>query len=143
MGRMLGLDYGDVRVGVAITDPCRIICSPHTVLSRVTDDLVADEVVKLCEEKQVDQLVVGLPLNMDGSAGDAARKVEAFVEILESKTDISIALWDERLSTVSAQKSLIAAGTRRDKRKGLVDKVAAQIILQNYMESLEFPGSLV
>jgi putative Holliday junction resolvase len=94
-----------------------------------------DRLVALILEHQVEKVVVGLPRNMDGSYGPATAKVRAFIEKLKTKTEVPIFEWDERLSTVSAHNALREAGLNGKKRKGVVDKVAAQIILQNYLDA--------
>jgi putative Holliday junction resolvase len=135
MGRLLGLDFGEKRVGVALTDPLQIIASPFEVISYTSRrDLVA-RIAAICAAQEVERVVVGLPLNMDGSAGPAANQVTQFMAALAPRVRVPIVPWDERLSTRSAQHALVAADVRRKKRKGLVDKVAAQIILQHYLDA--------
>jgi putative Holliday junction resolvase len=137
MGRLLGIDYGQKRVGLALSDPAKIICSPHGTIQRKDDEDVVRQVVALCAEKEVERIIVGLPLNMNGSNSESTDKAEAFAEKLRQAAPVPVEMWDERLSSVSAERLLIDAGTSRQKRKGMVDRIAAQIILQNYMESKE------
>ncbi len=133
MGRILGIDHGDVRIGIALSDPTAFLASSLCVLDSTNAGL--DRIVALIGEHQVDKIVVGLPRNMDGSYGPATGKVRAFIEKLKTKTDVPVFEWDERLSTVSAHNALREAGFNGKKRKGVVDKVAAQIILQNYLDA--------
>ncbi len=93
------------------------------------------ELLRLCDEKHVDVIVVGLPLNMDGSRGPAAEHVLRFVEQLRSRTDRTVDVWDERLSSRQAERVLIGADVRRSRRKGIMDQLAAQVVLQSYLEA--------
>lgn len=133
MGRVLGIDYGDVRIGLALSDPTAFLASSLCVLESTKIGL--DQIIALIAEHKVEKIVVGLPRNMDGSYGSATEKVRAFIEKLRAKTTVPVLEWDERLSTVSAHNALREAGLSGKQRKGLVDKVAAQIILQNYLDA--------
>ncbi|MFA7257183.1 MAG: Holliday junction resolvase RuvX [Kiritimatiellales bacterium] len=133
MGRILGIDHGDVRIGIALSDPTEFLASPLCVLDSTNAGI--DQIVSLIAEHEVKKIVIGLPRNMDGSYGSATEKVRKFVEKLKTKTDVPVFEWDERLSTVSAHNALREAGLDGKQRKGVVDKVAAQIILQNYLDS--------
>lgn len=135
MSRVLGIDYGDRRIGVALSDPMRIIASSLCVVENTGVKPACTEVLALCEKHGVTQIVIGLPLNMNGTSGETAQKANHFAEELRKRTRIPVATWDERLSTVTAQNALIEAGTRRENRKSLVDKVAAQIILQHWLDA--------
>ena len=129
------MDIGTVRIGIATSDPMGIIASGYETFVR-TKDYEADlkNIARLAEEKQADTFVLGLPLNMDGSEGEKVREIRAFADDLRKYTDKKIVFQDERLSTVSAEKALIESGMRREKRKKVVDKVAATIILQSYLD---------
>ncbi len=133
MGRVLGIDHGDVRIGIAMSDPTEFLASSLCVLDSTNAGL--DRIAALIAEHEVEKIVVGLPRNMDGSYGSATEKVRKFIEKLKTKTDVPVFEWDERLSTVSAHNALREAGLDGKKRKGVVDKVAAQIILQNYLDA--------
>ena len=133
MGRLLGIDHGAVRIGVAMSDETGFLASPLTTVRSGKGAI--DEIVALALEHQVEKLVVGLPRNMNGSYGPATDKVRAFIAKLSQKTDLPIVEWDERLSTVSAHKMLREAGLDGRKHKEVVDKVAARIILQNYLDA--------
>ena len=135
MGRILGIDLGEKRVGFALSDPTQFLASPLTVVIVSSPQEAAKQTVKLCDEHKPEKVVVGLPINMDGSHGPATQKVKEFVALLEPKLKIPIATWDERLTTKSAHDVLIEAGTRREKRKEVVDKLAAQIMLQSYLDA--------
>ncbi len=135
MSRILGLDYGMKRIGLAVSDADEVIALPLKVLHVEGPKQALDEVVRACAEAKADKLVVGLPLNMNGSAGFQAENVKAFVAELGPRLAIPIETWDERLSTRSAENVLIEAGTRRENRRKVIDKLAAQIMLQNYLDA--------
>ena len=132
--RKLGIDYGDVRFGLAISDPMGIIASPLEVYTRKNTDADFEYLARIIKEKEVDTAVIGLPVNMDGTKGVRAEKSLAFGENLQKFTAVKIDYIDERLSTVSAEKALIEGNMRREKRKDVIDKIAAQIFLQNYLD---------
>ncbi len=134
MGRILALDIGDKRIGIAMSDPTRVIASPLTVYERVGYGPDTRYILRLCEQNDVDLVVCGLPFNMDGTRGFQAEKAVAFAEKLR-EAGLAIDYQDERLTTVSAHDMLIEGGMRRDERKGVVDKVAAALILESYLES--------
>jgi len=134
--RILALDHGTKRVGVAISDEMQMIASP---LEFIPAEPFAGFLVRLKEiihEKQVYQILVGMPRNMNGSYGPAAAKVQEFVVVLKETIAVPIKLWDERLTSTQANRFLIEAEVRRDKRKEKVDKTAAAILLQSYLDSL-------
>ncbi len=135
MARALGIDYGEKRIGLAVSDPSGTVATPLRVVPFTSRDAVAREIVKCAQEYNADRLVVGLPLAMDGSHGPAAEKTRAFTDCLKEATDIAVLCWDERFSTVTAQQALIEGGARRSKRKHVVDKLAAQIVLQHYLDA--------
>lgn len=133
--RLLALDHGTRRVGVAVSDELKMIASP---LEYIPAEPFADFLSRLKEilvEKEVELVLVGMPRNMDGSYGPAAEKVREFVAILSAEISVPIKTLDERLTTVSAQRSLLQANVRRDKRKEKVDKTAAAILLQSYLDA--------
>jgi putative holliday junction resolvase len=135
--RKIALDVGDVRIGIATSDPMGIIAGGYETFTR-TKSFVKDlkYLASLIEEKQCDTIIIGLPLNMDSSEGDRVRIVKEFAENLKKHTNVDIVYQDERLSTVSAEKALIEGGMRREKRKKVIDKVAATIILQSYLDKI-------
>ena len=133
-GRLLGLDVGDRRIGIAVSDETQLIATPHSVYTRVGYGPDCRHIARLYGELGCVGVVSGLPLNMDGSAGFQAEKVRAFAAKLE-EAGMPVAFQDERLSTVSAHEALIEGGMRREARKGTVDKVAAAVILQQYLDA--------
>lgn len=134
MKRFLGLDPGDARVGVAISDELGMLAHPlETIEVRKTDPVV--RVAEIAAEKSIAAIVVGVPRNMDGSFGPAAEKSRAFIEALKARVSCRVVPWDERLTTVSAQRAMRDAGRKaRDQRK-VVDQAAAQILLQNWLDA--------
>ena len=133
--RILGLDHGTRRVGVAVSDEMHMIALP---LEYIAPEPFADFLARLKEilrEKEIGLILIGMPRNMDGSYGPAALKVQAFTAALKDAVPIPLKLWDERLTTTQAQKFLIQGGMRRDKRKEKVDQTAAAILLQSYLDS--------
>jgi len=135
--RKIALDVGTVRIGIATSDPMGIIASGYETFVR-SKDFEADlkKIAALAETKQADAFVIGLPLNMDGTEGEKVAEIRDFADNLSRFTDRKIVFQDERLSTVSAQKALIESGMRREKRKKVVDQVAATIILQSYLDRI-------
>jgi len=137
--RILGLDIGDKRIGVAISDPEEIIARPLTIITRNEDSSTIGEVIRLIAQHDVKRIVIGLPYSLDGSLGRQAEKVKEFVEKLSQSINISIELRDERLSTVAAQRLLNEAGNKKA-RKSPRDDAAAAFILQGYLDSLKVDG---
>lgn len=135
MSKILGVDFGDRRTGVAISDESRVIAFPRETLECPRMEQAAAAVVRLAESEKVAEIVVGYPLNMNGSSGPRTTRTDEFMAELAKRTAIPLKKWDERLSTKIAESVLIAAGTRREKRRGVVDKLAAQIILQSYLDA--------
>lgn len=135
MPRILGIDYGERRLGFAISDEMGIIAMPLCVVTVEHPRHALDEVQRLVQEKQAGQVVVGMPLNMNGTRGPASEAVARFVARLGKAIAIPVATWDERLSSKAAERILIDADVRRQKRKGVIDQLAAQIMLQSYLDS--------
>lgn len=131
--RIIALDIGDVRIGVAVSDPTGTIASPLEVIRRVGWGPDTQKVLSLCRQYNTSHVLSGLPLNMDGTEGFQAQKVRGFCEQLE-KAGLSVIYQDERLSTVSAEDALIEGGVSRAGRKQIVDKVAAAFILQQWLD---------
>jgi putative Holliday junction resolvase len=132
--RVLGLDIGSKRIGVALSDTMGVIAQGlETIQSKgAAQDL--DQIVKLVEKNDVSKIVVGAPLNMDGSHSDQTLKVKRFVEQLEQRVSTPVVQWDERLTTMAAERTLLEADMSRGKRRKVVDKVAAVLILQGYLD---------
>ncbi|MEX2461841.1 MAG: Holliday junction resolvase RuvX [Paenibacillaceae bacterium] len=133
--RIMGLDYGDKTIGVAICDPFGWTAQGIEVIRRKTDALDRDRMKKLMDQYEVTEIVVGLPKNMNASIGPRGEMCLAFAETLREHFQIPVHMWDERLTTVSATRTLLEADVSRAKRKLVVDKLAAVFILQNYLDS--------
>jgi len=132
--RILALDHGTKRIGVAVSDETKTIAQP---LEYIPAEPFADFLKRLKElliAKEVDLILIGLPRNMDGSYGPAAQKVQAFIAVLKTAITVPVKTWDERLTSAQANRVLIQARVRRDKRKETVDKMAAAILLQSYLD---------
>lgn len=134
--RKIGLDVGDVRIGVAVSDLMGICANPRETYLRKKDDAAADAAyfADYAKREDADAFVLGLPKNMDGTEGPRAEVTRAFGELLNKVSGLPVIYADERLTTVSAERMLIDADVRRDKRKKVIDKVAATIILQSYLD---------
>lgn len=133
MQKIMGIDYGDARTGVAISDLlCSIVGSTAVVPSRNTDRAIAD-IVRMAKENQVGEIVVGLPKNMDGSEGPRAELCRSFAKRLEDAAGLPVAMWDERRTTVEAHNILSVHNYHGKKRKEKVDAVAASLILEGYL----------
>ena len=145
--RSLGLDIGDKRTGVAISDSEGLLAVPLTVIANQSEDTTIDDIIKLVEQHRIERIVVGLPRSLNGSLGPQADKVTAFVEKLQNviadKTkrshlsQIDIKLWDERFSTLAVEKLMVEAGTKKNKRNEHRDALAAAFILQGFLDSLK------
>jgi len=137
-GRVLGVDLGSRRIGLALSDPTRTVASPHEVIVR-SGDPVADRgaIVAAARAADATVIVVGLPLSLSGRAGPAAKAARAEADALQAlaEPDIDVVVHDERLTTVTAERALAEGGVRRDARRRVVDKVAAAVMLQSWLES--------
>ena len=140
--RCLGLDIGDKRTGVAVSDPQGILALPLSVIGGSDEEATIDDILKLIEQYEAECVVVGLPYSLNGNLGQQANKVTSFAEKLSSRTkqsdlnQVNIQLWDERLSTIAAERLMTEAGTKRNKRKQHRDAIAAAFILQGFLDSL-------
>ena len=132
--KLLGLDVGSVRIGIATSDIMNILASPYDVYKRRTPYLDARYIVELAEQIGAEQIVFGLPLKLDGSEGTSAQMARELAQKVQTQTSLPIVFQDERLSTVAAERILIETGNSRSKRKEKIDAVAASIILQNYID---------
>ena len=138
-GRILSVDFGDTRTGLAISDETRFLASGIGYISPGGIAKTADEVSRIALEKGVSAIVVGYPKNMDGSEGPRAQRAAEFATLLEERLpDTPIALFDERMTTMAAARYLNETNTRGKKRKGVIDTLSAQIILQNALDRLKF-----
>ena len=132
--RVLGIDYGVRRHGLAISDPMGYSAQPAGVIERKGKDPGLDEIARVVTEKEVERIVIGLPLHMDGRPGDHYDEVLQFIALLEERFGLPVETIDERLTTVQAERALTDAGLSRKKRKARVDQVAAQLILQSWLD---------
>ena len=139
--RVLGLDVGDRRIGVALSDETGLLASPLPTLERVGPRKDLKAIAALVRDRGAGEIVVGLPYNMDGSVGPQAEKVRAFAEALAPVARVPVRYWDERLTTVEAEQILIERDVSRQRRKGLVDQVAAVLILQSYLDARPAPAT--
>lgn len=130
---ILSVDLGKVRTGIAVCDKDEIIASPVTVIKEVRQEVLAEKIAALCQEKQAELIVLGLPRNMDGSEGESAQNAREFSLLLREKTGLDVQLHDERGTTITAHGYLNHTNTRGKKRKNIVDSVAAVIILEDYI----------
>ena len=135
--RTLGLDIGDRRIGVAISDPDEILASPLATIIRENDQKAIDGIIELVDQNDVKRIVVGLPYSLDGSIGSQANKVKDFVKKISKSTKANIEFWDERLSTVAVERLLAEAGNKKAGKKIGRDAAAAAFILQGYLDSLK------
>lgn len=134
--RILSLDIGDARIGVAISDPLGYTAQGIKTINRVSYRKDIEDIKNICDQYTVEKIVVGLPKNMNGTIGPQCEKVLAFCEEMKKVITLPIIMWDERLTTVAAHKSMLEADLSRAKRKKQVDKIAACFILQGYLDSL-------
>ena len=137
--RILGLDYGSVTVGVAVSDALRVTAQPLETITRKDENKLRQtcaRIEQLIAEYEVESIVLGNPKNMNDSVGERAKKTEEFKAMLERRTGLPVTLWDERLTTVAAERVLMESGVRRENRKAVIDQVAAALILQGYLDSL-------
>ncbi len=139
MKRIMGIDYGTARIGIALSDELQMLAHPgETIaLAKVADPL--GRIAVIAREKNVERIVVGLPKHMNGSEGVSAEEASGFAEKLKAKVDCEVRTWDERLSTVAAHRALREAGKSTRQTRGYIDQVAAQMLLQGYLDSL--PGN--
>ncbi len=137
---MLGIDPGTVRIGLALSDPSGTIAQPLAVLRRRSLQEDLQQLVRIADEHGVEQIVVGLPRTMDGRLEAAAREAQAFGEQVRQATGRPLAYWDERLTTVAAERYLIEQGKRRTKRRQEIDRMAATLLLQGYLDYQRRPA---
>ena len=134
----MGLDFGSRTVGVAVSDPLLITAQGVETIERKAENKLRKTLARikeLADEYEVTKIVLGFPRNMDGTQGERCEKTLKFKEMLEGRTGLEVVLWDERLTTVAAEEVLIESGVRREDRKKYIDKIAATIILKEYMDN--------
>ena len=134
--RILAIDHGSKRIGIAVSDELKMIAQPLEFIPAEPFAAFLARLNELISDKEVELILVGLPRNMDGSYGPAAQKVQDFVEALKGALSVPIKTWDERLTSAQANRLLIQGNVRRDKRKEKVDAMAAAILLQSYLDGL-------
>lgn len=138
--RILGIDYGDARTGLSISDATGLLAGSPSVISEWNYDKLLDKLVAFVTEHQIEEMVLGCPKNMDGSVGERAQKCIALGETLRARTGVPVILWDERRTTVAAHAILHENGKKSKKHKQNVDAVAAALILQGYLDSKRLQG---
>jgi putative Holliday junction resolvase len=139
MGRMLGVDYGTRRVGFAVSDAMGIVATPLFTRDVLSEAQAIRAVCEVAAEKGAVRVVVGFPLNMDGTKGPMALQVEEFVRRLVERSGLDVVVWDERMSTGLVERMLVSADVSRVRRKEVRDKLAAQVILQGYLDAHSMP----
>lgn len=136
-GRIIGLDYGSKTVGVALSDPLRMTAQAVETIKRRDENKLRQTLARIEEiikNEGVDRIVLGYPKNMNNTIGDRAQKTQAFADMLQRRTGLEVVLWDERMSTMAATRTLIEGEVRRENRKAYVDQLAAVFILQGYLD---------
>ena len=133
--RLMGIDFGEVRIGIALSDPLQIISQPYRVIPN--NDNTISEIKDILKTEEVRKIILGLPLNLDGEDTKKTLEVREFSEILKSNVDIPVIFWDERYTSVEANEELKNMGYSVAESRKVIDKVAASIILKNYMENQE------
>lgn len=132
--RILALDVGDARIGIAYTDALELSVNPFESFKRKNTQEDYSHIAEIIKKLKAERVVIGLPLNMDGTEGERVEKTKLFAEELRKYTDVPFDWQDERLTTVTAERILIEQGMRREKRKDVIDKVAAMVILSSYLD---------
>ena len=135
--RIMAIDYGDAHTGIAISDPTGFLAGFTTVIDAYRPERVAEAVARLAQEHGAEKLVLGHPINMDGTRGPRSEKAQAMKTLLEEATGLPVVLWDERRTTIDAHQILLNSGKNAKKRKKVVDAVAASLILEGYLTYLK------
>ena len=135
---ILGLDIGWKRTGIAISDASATFSFPRESIETKNREDWYKQVKEIAKEEAVDEIVVGLPLNQDGEEGDDAKSIQGHIALLRERLKLPVIEWDERFTTLQAERTLLEADLSREKRKKVIDKIAASIILQSYLDSLHF-----
>ena len=131
--RIMAIDYGDAHTGIAISDPTGFLAGFTTVINAYRPEAVAEQISALAKEHGVEELVLGHPINMDGTRGPRSEKAQAMKALLEETTSLPVVLWDERRTTIDAHQILFNSGKNAKKRKKVVDAVAASLVLEGYL----------
>ena len=135
--KIMAIDYGDAHTGIAISDPTGLLAGFTTVINAYRPDRVTEQIALLAKEHRVERLVLGHPINMDGTRGPRSEKAQAMRQLLEETTGLPVVLWDERRTTIDAHQILMSSGKNAKKRKKVVDAVAASLILEGYLTYLK------
>ena len=136
MNRILAIDYGDKKVGLALSDPLRIIAKPYKTIDNISDDNLIENFNTIIDDKDINEIVVGLPLTMKNSFSKQTDNVSKFIDLLKKKINIKIIVVDERLSSIEAKKSLVNQGIKTGHNKKDVDMTAAALFLQSYLNKI-------
>jgi putative holliday junction resolvase len=139
--RVLGVDFGHKRIGLALSDETGTIASPLTYIDGGGIAAVSREIVKLCSERQAGKIVVGVPLRLDGTRSEQTERTLAFIAELQGTATIPVVKWDERLTSVQANRALLEGNMRRSDRKEKIDSLAAQLMLQSYLDATNLPST--
>ena len=139
--RILALDHGTRRIGLAVSDPTGTLARPLPFVENKSEARAAREIAELARKESCELILLGLPRNMDGTRGEAAAKVEAFAELVRRATVVPLKLVDERLSTVQAGRQLQEAGRDARAQRGLIDSAAAAVLLQSYLDAQKLPAA--
>ena len=134
--KIMSVDFGDSRTGIAVCDKSEFLASPLTVIFEKNFDRCLEKTADLAKQEQAELIVVGFPKNMNNTVGERAEKALEFKEMLERRTGLPVVMWDERLTTVEADRTMMETGIRRENRKEYVDMIAAVFILQGYLDYL-------
>ena len=135
--RIMAIDYGDAHTGIAVSDPTGFLAGFTTVIDAYRPDIAAERIALLAREHGAERLVLGHPINMDGTRGPRSEKAQAMRQLLEETTGLTVVLWDERRTTIDAHQILMSSGKNAKKRKKVVDAVAASLILEGYLTYLK------
>ncbi len=138
--KIMGIDYGDARTGISISDPTGFLAGQPQVINQWNLEKLTDELCELIRRERIEEIVMGLPRNMDSTEGERAQKCRALAAELEARTGVPVVLWDERRTTIEAHAILHATGKKQKKHKKSVDAVAATLILQGYLDRRRMGG---
>ena len=139
--RILGVDFGHKRIGLALSDESGTIAQPLDYLNGGSAKVVCPELLRICAERGAEKIVVGVPLRMDGTLSEQTERTLAFITQLEAATQLPVMRWDERLTSLQAERVLLEGNVRRSKRKLKIDKIAAQLMLQSYLDATNPPST--
>ncbi len=136
MGRIMAVDYGERRIGIALSDPLKITAQPYDVIEVISEKKAANRIAEIVKEKEVEEVIIGLPLSSTGGDTKIGEKVKVFAELVKRRVNVPVKLVDERMTTRGAVRVLDEFGVKREKRKKIIDKLAATYLLEGYLESL-------